>query len=98
MLSVHALCPAHGKLPRGGRQGTLTGARLRLVVAAVVQDVRVTGVDVNSAMVPFAVKAASDMGLPEERLRLVTGNVQALPFPDDCFDVVVCTLVRMMSN
>lgn len=53
----------------------------------------VTGVDVNSAMAPYARDAAGAAGLPPERLRLLTGDVQALPFGDGSFDVVVCTLV-----
>lgn len=67
-------------------------ARLHCTIGAG-QDVHVTGVDVNSAMAAYARDAAGAAGLPPERLRLLTGDVQALPFGDGSFDVVVCTLV-----
>lgn len=54
----------------------------------------VTGVDVNNAMAPYARESAASAGLPADRLRLVTGDVQALPFGPRSFDVVVCTLVQ----
>jgi Methyltransferase domain len=54
----------------------------------------VTGIDVNAAMAPYAMQAAQDAGLPADRLHLVTGDVQALPFADQSFDSVICTFVR----
>lgn len=57
------------------------------------QNVRVTGIDVNTAMAQYAQQAAQDAGLPSDKLRLVTGDVQALPFSDQSFDTIVCTLV-----
>lgn len=52
-----------------------------------------TGVDANQEMTPYALEAAAIAGLPADRLRLVTGDAQALPLEDDSFDLVVCTLV-----
>lgn len=57
------------------------------------QDVHVTGMDVNESMAPYAQEAAAAAGLPSDRLRLVTGDCQALPLEDDSFDLVVSTLV-----
>jgi ubiquinone/menaquinone biosynthesis C-methylase UbiE len=57
----------------------------------------VTGIDVNTAMAPYAVQAARDAGLLADRLRLVTGDVQALPFPSQSFDAVICTLASHTS-
>jgi len=71
--------------------GMGTGPNLRY--EAECSEVHVTGVDVNSAMAPYAREAAQTAGLPLQRLTLVTGDVGALPFKDDSFDVVVCTLV-----
>lgn len=70
--------------------GMGTGPNLRYYAQ---QDVHVTGVDVNNAMAPYARESAASAGLPADRLRLVTGDVQALPFSADSFDVVCCTLV-----
>lgn len=66
-------------------------------VTCPLQDVQVTGIDVNTAMAQYAQQAAQDAGLPADKLRLVTGDVQALPFPDQSFDTVVCTLVSLVQ-
>ena len=52
-----------------------------------------TGIDANPAMAPYALEAADACGLPRRNLTLVQGDVQRLPFPDESFDAVVCTLV-----
>lgn len=45
-------------------------------------------------MAPYAAQAASAAGFPAERLRLVSGAAEAMPFPDGAFDAAVVTLVR----
>jgi ubiquinone/menaquinone biosynthesis C-methylase UbiE len=52
-------------------------------------DVRVTGVELSPEMLAIASRRAEDLGR-EANLRL--GDVQALEFPDESFDTVVCTL------
>jgi ubiquinone/menaquinone biosynthesis C-methylase UbiE len=52
-------------------------------------DVRVTGVELSPEMLAIASRRAEELGR-EADLRL--GDVQALEFPDESFDTVVCTL------
>jgi ubiquinone/menaquinone biosynthesis C-methylase UbiE len=52
-------------------------------------DVRVTGVELSPEMLAIASRRAAELGR-EADLRL--GDVQALEFPDESFDTVVCTL------
>ncbi len=52
-------------------------------------DVRLTAVEVSPNMLDIAASRARELGL-EVDLRL--GDVQALEFPDETFDTVVCTL------
>jgi ubiquinone/menaquinone biosynthesis C-methylase UbiE len=52
-------------------------------------DVRVTGVELSPEMLAIASRRAGELGR-EADLRL--GDVQALEFPDESFDTVVCTL------
>lgn len=58
------------------------------------QAIHVTGIDANPEMAPYALESADACRLPRESLTLVQGNVQRLPFSDESFDAVVCTLVR----
>jgi ubiquinone/menaquinone biosynthesis C-methylase UbiE len=52
-------------------------------------DVRLTGIEFSSTMLELARKRAKDLGrAPDLRL----GDAQALEFPDESFDTVVCTL------
>lgn len=71
--------------------GMGTGPNLRYQAAC--PGVHVTGIDVNTAMAQYAQQAAESAGLPQNQLRLVTGDIQKMPFEDDSFDVVVSTLV-----
>lgn len=71
--------------------GMGTGPNLRYQNAC--PEVHVTGIDVNTAMAPYARQAADAAALPQSRLRLVTGDIQNMPFQDSSFDVVVSTLV-----
>jgi ubiquinone/menaquinone biosynthesis C-methylase UbiE len=52
-------------------------------------DVRLTGIELSPAMLAIAKARAAGLRIDAD-LRL--GDAQALPFPDDIFDVVVCTL------
>jgi len=62
------------------------------------QDIHVTGVDANPAMQSYCRAAADAAGVPQASLKLVVGDVAALPFPDASFDAVVCTLVCAMPQ
>src|SRR5205085_2264930 len=53
------------------------------------EDVRLTGVELSPAMLEVTRSRAAALGVDID-LRL--GDAQALPFPDDAFDVVVCTI------
>jgi ubiquinone/menaquinone biosynthesis C-methylase UbiE len=50
--------------------------------------VRLTGLDLTPEMLVRARQRAVDLGM---RVALVEGDAQALPFPDETFDSVVCT-------
>lgn len=49
-------------------------------------DLELTGVDVSAAMIDVANRRIAGLG---GRVRAVTGDVAALPFPDQSFDLVV---------
>jgi len=51
--------------------------------------VRLTGVDVSPAMLAIARSRAGELG---RQVELSVGDAQALAFPDESFDTVVCTL------
>ncbi len=57
-----------------------------------VQGCDVTAVDPNPAMQPYAREVAMQHGL--KRFTMVQGAAEELPFADNTFDRVVCTLVR----
>lgn len=50
---------------------------------------RVTGVELSSAMLGIARRRARDLPIDPD---LIQGSAQQLPFADDSFDTVVCTL------
>ena len=52
-------------------------------------DVRLTGVELSPAMLEVARARARELG---REVELRVGNAQALDFPDEAFDTVVCTL------
>ena len=52
-------------------------------------DVRLTGIEVSPAMLEVARARARDLGRAAD---LHVGDAQALEFPDESFDTVVCTL------
>src|SRR5438046_1176783 len=51
--------------------------------------IRLTGVDLSPAMLAIARDRAAQLG---RHVELHTGDAQALDFPDNAFDTVVCTL------
>jgi ubiquinone/menaquinone biosynthesis C-methylase UbiE len=53
------------------------------------EDVRLTGVELSPAMLELARGRARELGLEVD---LHVGDAQALEFPDQSFDTVVCTL------
>jgi ubiquinone/menaquinone biosynthesis C-methylase UbiE len=53
------------------------------------QGLQLTGIDVTPAMLAIAARRAQALGLQVE---LRQGDAQALDFPDEHFDTVVCTL------
>jgi ubiquinone/menaquinone biosynthesis C-methylase UbiE len=52
-------------------------------------EVRLTGLDFSPAMLHIARQRATDLG---RQIELHEDDAQQLPFPDACFDTVVCTL------
>lgn len=60
--------------------------------ASGVQVSSVTGLDPNPYMFDYARDAAAAAGLPADRLTLAEGVVERMPFENDAFDFVVCTL------
>ena len=52
-------------------------------------DVEITGIEISPAMLEIARQRAQGLG---RQVELVIGDAQALPFPDQRFDTVVCTL------
>lgn len=52
-------------------------------------DVRLTGLDLSPAMLGIARTRAAELG---REVELHEGDAQAMPFPDESFDTVVCTL------
>jgi ubiquinone/menaquinone biosynthesis C-methylase UbiE len=62
-----------------------TGLNLPLYPA----DVEITGIEISPAMLEIARRRAQSLG---HQVELVIGDAQALPFPDQRFDTVVCTI------
>ena len=52
-------------------------------------DVEITGIELSPAMLEIARQRAQRLG---RQVELVMGDAQALPFPDQRFDTVICTL------
>ncbi|HZS79471.1 MAG TPA: class I SAM-dependent methyltransferase [Ktedonobacteraceae bacterium] len=52
-------------------------------------DVEITGIEISPAMLAIARQRAQNLG---RQVELVLGDAQALPFPDQRFDTIVCTL------
>jgi ubiquinone/menaquinone biosynthesis C-methylase UbiE len=82
----------------GGRAWVCSRARGQVLEVAVgtglnlplyPPDAAVTGVDLSPAMLAVARRRAADLGITVD---LREADAQALPFPDETFDTVVCTL------
>jgi ubiquinone/menaquinone biosynthesis C-methylase UbiE len=52
-------------------------------------DAALTGIDLSGAMLAVARRRANESGV---EVNLCMADAQSLPFPDACFDTVVCTL------
>ncbi|MBV9712914.1 MAG: methyltransferase domain-containing protein [Ktedonobacteraceae bacterium] len=52
-------------------------------------DLEITGIEISPAMLEIARQRARSLG---RQVELVVGDAQALPFPDEHFDTVVCTI------
>jgi len=52
-------------------------------------DATITGIELSPAMLAIAQRRAADLG---REVDMHTGDAQALPFPDQAFDTVVCAL------
>jgi len=52
-------------------------------------DVEITGIEISPAMLEIARRHAQSLG---RQVELVSGDAQALPFPDQSIDTVVCTI------
>lgn len=52
-------------------------------------DATITGIELSPAMLAIAKQRAADLGRDVD---LHTGDAQALPFPDEAFDTVLCAL------
>lgn len=63
---------------------------LAIRLAGLVPGLRLTGLDVDPAMVALATRKAAGAGV-SGRVRFVEGDVAALPFPDGSFDLAVST-------
>ncbi len=66
--------------------GSGTGPNLRYLPG----NVRVVGVEPNPFMHPHFLRAAGELG---QRVNLVRGEAEALPFPDESVEAVLSTLV-----
>lgn len=76
--------------------GCGTGALLRRIVRHTGMS-RVTGLDINAFLLKEARALAALEGLGD-RLRLEEGSAEALPFPDNAFDVVYsCTVMEEVN-
>lgn len=54
---------------------------------------RITGIDPNPEMAPFAVEAAQSAKLNTAQITLLQGTAEQLPVDSQSQDAVVCTLV-----
>jgi ubiquinone/menaquinone biosynthesis C-methylase UbiE len=50
----------------------------------------VWGIDISQEMIEIAKEKTSAAGLPAEKIHLSTGDIEALEFADESFDLIVC--------
>lgn len=79
-------CPKGDVLDAGCGPG-----HLAYRLAQLEPDLRITGLDISQAMIERATRHVEKLGLTE-RLQFQLGDVEAMPFPDERFDLVVSTL------
>src|SRR5437763_12705710 len=86
-LEAHPLpvFPGASVLDAGCGTGTLTLALLRTLKV----PVKLTALDLSASSMATAKKYVSKNNPNEQEVRFAQGNVLALPFPDDAFDLVV---------
>lgn len=85
----HDLIFKHGTFPRGGRVldvGCGTGLFAGRI-ASEHPDVTVTGLDISEGMLVNARKNCASFG---DRIELIQGDAEKLPFEDNSFDVLTC--------
>ena len=75
--------------------GTGTGAVSVLAGAAVGPRGRVVGIDISADMLALAERRAEDLGMTN--LRYEPGRAEAIPGPDNAFDVVLASLSLMYA-
>ena len=52
-------------------------------------NVEITGIEISPTMLEIARRRSQSLG---RQVKLMVGDAQALPFPDQCFDTVICTI------
>src|SRR5690349_18367972 len=52
-------------------------------------NIELTGIEISAVMLEIAQRRAQNMG---REVELIIGDAQALPFPDQQFDTVICTI------
>lgn len=78
------------RLPVLVELGVGTGPNLALFPQRVRQQARIVGVEPNTAMHPYAQRAASEAGVAS--FEIVEASAEAMPFQSGSVDAVVCTL------
>jgi arsenite methyltransferase len=82
-FSLGPLAPGSHVLDIGSGAGTDSLVAAQMVAP----EGRVTGVDMTDEMLAKARAAAAEMG--QDNVEFVAGEAEALPFPDESFDVVI---------
>ncbi|KIZ03558.1 Methyltransferase-like protein 7A [Monoraphidium neglectum] len=86
------------RLMRGGaaKYNQLLGERKRALFSEIgwgADGLRITGVDPNPAMAPYARESLAAAGLASGNVALLQGVAESLPVADESQDAVICTLV-----
>jgi len=78
-----------GLPPGGSVVDVASGRGTTALLLASEHGMRVDGIDVSARNVDVARRAAESAGLTDQ-VRFTTGDAETLPYPDRCFDAVVC--------
>ncbi|HEV2353187.1 MAG TPA: bifunctional demethylmenaquinone methyltransferase/2-methoxy-6-polyprenyl-1,4-benzoquinol methylase UbiE [Puia sp.] len=62
-------------------------ADMPILISKYLPEARITGVDISAGMLELGRQKVQRSGL-QDRIALQTGDSEALPFPDNCFDAV----------